>query len=168
VYRFVKNKKRGAVNMSIIKQSSLEKQGKNWSVVRNQCSALCYRVKQEHPLVLLITTRRSGRWIVPKGWPMVGETPARAAAREAWEEAGVQGTAGEICVGLYIPGNSGGNAGGPCVAMLYPLRVTALSDQFPERDQRRRIWVSPARAAALVAEPELARILRDFDPRVLH
>ena len=55
----------------------------------------------------------------------------------------------------------------PCVAMVYPLRVKALESDFPEASQRRRKWFSSKKAAARVSEPELAKMLRDFDPRSL-
>ncbi|MFV0514517.1 MAG: NUDIX hydrolase [Jhaorihella sp.] len=125
-----------------------------------QYSALCYRIVDGAPQVLLVTTRGSGRWIVPKGWPMPGRTPAETAAREAWEEAGVIGTVTDRCLGLFgydkvIDGRSVA-----CVARVFPVQVLMLADAFPEKGQRRRRWFSPAEAAGRVAEPELAAILR--------
>ena len=57
------------------------------------------------------------------------------------------------------------SGGLPCLAMLYPVQVKSLAKKFPEAGQRRRQWVSRKRAAKLVAEPELARLIIDFDPR---
>ncbi|MFC6583776.1 NUDIX hydrolase [Sulfitobacter aestuariivivens] len=54
--------------------------------MRTQFAALCYRVKKGKVQVLLVTSRGTKRWIVPKGWPMDGKTPAQSAALEAWEE----------------------------------------------------------------------------------
>lgn len=105
---------------------------------------------------------------MPKGWPMDGKTPAQSAAQEAWEEAGVVGKPHEQCLGLYSYTKSiGDGAALPCVALVYPVRVKSLAPDFPERGQRRRKWFSPKKAAARVQEPELARILRDFDLKVL-
>ncbi len=135
---------------------------------RNQFAALCYRVIENRVEVLMITTRRSGRWIVPKGWPMDGMTPAECAAQEAWEEAGVRGDIHDRCLGMFSYGklmDTGDVV--PCLAMVYPVRVRGLSDDFPEVNQRRRKWCSRKKAARMVMEPELARILRDFDPRSL-
>jgi len=55
----------------------------------------------------------------------------------------------------------------PCLVMVYPVRVKALAGTYPEEAERRRKWFSPRKAAQKVAEPELARILQDFDPRLL-
>ena len=136
--------------------------------VRTQYSALCYRIRRGKPEILLITSRGSGRWIVPKGWPIDGLSPAASAAQEAWEEAGVGGDAQDHCLGLFSYSKSNGSgAPVPCVAMVYPLRVKSLAPDYPEKGQRRRKWFSPKKAAARVSEPELARILREFDPTAL-
>ncbi|MBK0328559.1 NUDIX hydrolase [Rhodobacteraceae bacterium F11138] len=152
-----------------IKQLPLTVRASHKTDVRSQFAALCYRIVQNKPQVLLITARKSGRWIIPKGWPMDGMTPARSAAQEAWEEAGVIGKAVDRCLGLYSYNKNHCTVGGmPCVAMVFPVRVKSLAQNFPERKQRRRRWFSPKKAASRVLEPELARILRDFDPRILH
>lgn len=138
------------------------------SDVRSQFAALCYRRERGKLRVLLVTSRGSKRWIVPKGWPMDRMTPAACAAREAWEEAGVVGQPYDRCLGLYSytkVDSSGVML--PCVAMVYPIHVKSLSDHFPEHDQRKRKWFSPKKAARKVDEPELARIIRDFDARGL-
>ncbi len=94
--------------------------------------------------------------------------PNHSAAVEAWEEAGVVGTALDQCVGIYTYTKwTAGMVGQPCAVMVYPLPVRSVSANFPEKGQRRQKWFSPKKAAARVAEPELARLLRDFDPRGL-
>lgn len=134
--------------------------------MRTQFAALCYRIRRGKVQVLIITSRGSKRWIMPKGWPMEGKTPGASAAREAWEEAGVEGVASERCLGVYPYGKVvGGNESLPCLAMLYPLEVKSLAKKYPESGERRRKWVSRKKAARLVAEPELAQMLRSFDPR---
>ncbi len=151
----------------LIKQLPITVRASHKSDVRSQFSALCYRIVRDKPQILLITSRKTGRWIVPKGWPMDGLTPAQCAAQEAWEEAGVVGKPQDRCLGLYSY-NKGPSSGGlPCVAMIYPVKVKSLAQDFPEKKQRRRKWFSPKKAAARVSEPELARILRDFDPKIL-
>ncbi len=115
--------------------------------------------------VLLVTSRDTGRWIIPKGWPIAGATDAGSAEREAWEEAGVLGKMLPLCLGVYaydkvvVPGRSI-----PCVVAVYPLRVTELKKRFPERKQRRRKWFSLEDAIRKVAEPELRQILAEFRP----
>ena len=152
----------------MIKQLPISIQASHKSDVRSQFAALCYRTARSGIEVLLVTSRGSGRWIVPKGWPMDAKTPAQSAAQEAWEEAGVIGKPHEQCLGLYSYSKSiGAGTGLPCVAMVYPVRVKSLAAKFPEQGQRQRKWFSAKKAAQLVQEPELARILRDFDLRVL-
>ena len=152
----------------LIKQLPITIRASHKSDVRTQFAALCYRIVQNKPQILLITSRRTRRWIVPKGWPMDAKTPAECAAQEAWEEAGVIGKPREICLGLYSYNKVLGDRGGlPCVAMVYPVLVKSLVSDFPEKGQRRRKWFNPKKAAERVMEPELARILRDFDPKLL-
>lgn len=135
---------------------------------RGQFGALCYKIDRGKLKILLITSRRTGRWVIPKGWPIDGLTPGASAAREAWEEAGVKGKPREHCVGLYVYDKIlRRGLGLPCAVMVYPVKVDALEADFPEKKQRRRKWFSPRKAALRVAEVELARILREFDPRVL-
>lgn len=131
---------------------------------RNQYAALCYRVDKNRTQVLLITSRGTRRWILPKGWPMTDKSPAEAAAQEAWEEAGVAGKLIDRNLGFYTYDKlmeSGKIV--PCIAMVYPIAVKNLADDYPEMDERRRKWFSPKKAATLVHEPELARLLLNFD-----
>lgn len=136
--------------------------------VRTQYAALCYRVNNDKVEVLLITSRGTGRWILPKGWPIDGKSPAESAAQEAWEEAGVIGKLSERCLGLFAYVKEREEEDDlPCVAMVYPVKVRRLASDYPEEKERRRKWFSPKKAAQKVAEPELARILAEFDPRAL-
>lgn len=130
-----------------------------------QVGALCYRRSAKGPRILLITSRDTGRWMIPKGWPMRNRTGAQAAAREAYEEAGLRGKVAEHSIGFYtyIKRLKDG-AGLPCVVRLYTLEVREMLRKYPESGQRRVKWFSPARAARKVAEPELAHHLREFDP----
>ena len=115
--------------------------------------------------VLLITSRDTGRWVVPKGWPVAGKSAARSAAQEAFEEAGVEGTVSDDCIGVYSYGKVlGSKRILPCVVAVYPLRVTGLKEDFPEKGQRRLKWFRPQAAATKVAEPDLSAILAAFAP----
>ena len=150
----------------LIKQPPLSLPWTRKGDVRTQFAALCYRIRRGKVQVLLITSRGSRRWIMPKGWPMDGRTPADSALREAWEEAGVTGTVAPTCLGVYAYGKSMGDMDElPCLAMLYPVEVKSLARRYPESNERRRRWVSRKKAARLVAEPDLARMILDFDPR---
>lgn len=149
-----------------IKPRPLSLHGARKGDVRTQFAALCYRIRRGKVQVLVITSRRSKRWIMPKGWPIDGKTPGASAAREAWEEAGVRGRVSEACIGAYSYAKLyGDDEMLSCLAMLYPLKVKSLDHKYPERKQRRRQWVSRKKAAKLVAAPDLARLILDFDPR---
>lgn len=136
--------------------------------MRTQFAALCWRVTKGKPEILLITTRGTNRWIIPKGWPMSGETPGQGAMTEAWEEAGVKGKAYQHSLGLFsYLKRIDRKTKLPCVAMVYPVKVSKLVKDYPEAGQRKRKWVTPKKAAAMVKEPELSQIIKTFDPRYL-
>ena len=128
-----------------------------------------FHIKSGKVQILLITSRRTKRWIVPKGWPMPEKTPGEAALQEAWEEAGVQGRVDPRPLGLFSYYKiMESETDLPCVAMVYGVKVKNLSKTYPESSERKRRWMSRKKAAAAVNSPELARIIRDFDPRKLH
>ena len=134
--------------------------------LRAQFAALCYRVVKDKPQILLITSRTTKRWILPKGWPIQDIKPADTALTEAWEEAGVKGRAFDQCLGLYSYSKKLDDGTElPCVVMTYPIKVKSLADDFPEAKERKRKWFSPKKAAARVDELELKHILKNFDPR---
>jgi len=131
-----------------------------------QVAALCWRKVKGSKEVLLVTSRDTGRWIVPKGWPIDGMNAAESALQEAWEEAGVRGTASKAkLVGTFSYDKRLDNGTSrPLIALVYKLRVRKrdLSDRFPEVEERERLWLHPKKAAKLVDEPELQEILRRF------
>ena len=134
-----------------------------------QNAALCFRVtKKRGAEVLLVTSRDTGRWVIPKGWPMKGKSGAECALQEAFEEAGVEGRLVADTVGIfsYDKVMDDGTLQ-PCVVSVYPVAVARLKSNFPERGQRDRRWFSPQKAARKVAEPELRSILAGFDPAQL-
>lgn len=108
--------------------------------------------------VLLITSRGTGRWVIPKGWPMRGKSLSVAAEIEAWEEAGVRGRIGTTEIGRFRY-NKTRKGVTPVEVRVFLLEADCLTADFPEAGQRRRRWFSPAEAAASVAEPGLGQIL---------
>lgn len=130
-----------------------------------QYAALCWRDIGAGLEVLLITSRDTGRWVLPKGWPMPGLAPEMAAAQEAWEEAGVEGKVHPVGLGRYgYMKEMGDDRAIPCAVVVYSLQVSGLADRFPERAERRREWFTPDAAANLVRELELAGLIRGFVP----
>ena len=111
--------------------------------------------------VLLITSRDTGRWVVPRGNPIEGLAPHQAAAQEAWEEAGITGAVEGEPVGRYrYRKRRRLRRPLPTEVELYRMVVAEEHDDWPERAQRTRRWFAPNEAAALVDEPDLADLIR--------
>ena len=129
-----------------------------------QHAALCYRESFPGAAeVLLITSRDTGRWVLPKGWPKKGECGSETALREALEEAGVEGTAAPDSAGLYAYDKvMPGDVILPCIVTVHPVEVSWLRHEFPERAVRQREWFLTDAAADAVDEPELKAILANF------
>jgi len=131
--------------------------------VMRQAAALCFRLEDEGPKTLLISTRGTGRWIIPKGWLIDGLSGSESAAREAWEEAGVSGSCAERNIGHFsFVKRRKGVGQVMCRASVFPLQVRSLSDDFPEAGQRRREWFSLEDAAERVSDRDLSALIRNF------
>ncbi|WP_112324245.1 NUDIX hydrolase [Oceanibium sediminis] len=116
--------------------------------------------------VLIITSRGTGRWIMPKGWTMDGKKPWRAAEIEALEEAGAVGHISSEQIGEYHYKkvmSSGKKL--RCRVRVYPMIVEKLKRNWKERNERKRKWVSAKTAAKRVWEPELAELLRSLSKK---
>lgn len=135
------------------------------AAARRQVAALCWRRGAAGIEVLLVTSRETGRWVIPKGGLVEGLDEPTSAALEAEEEAGVRGSIATRSVGefSYLKRLKGHRVR-PCVVGVYPLAVATVLEDWLERDQRQREWVSPAVAAERVSEPELKAILKRFAP----
>ena len=125
-----------------------------------QHAALPFATKGDEFQVLLVTSRDTGRWVIPKGWPEKGLAPHQVAEKEAFEEAGVTGIIGTrpISTFEYVK-QMDAKRGLQCLVDIYPLRVAQELDWWPEKDQRTRAWMSPSQAAKLVTETGLIRLL---------
>ena len=132
-----------------------------------QFAALPYRPKGKSELeVMLITSRDTGRWIIPKGWPKNGIPPHDAAAEEAFEEAGVAGKISEQAVGSYSYKKTMKNGNVTrCRVQVFPLRVTRQHKRWPEKRERKIRWYGPDDAVRFVHERYLRRIIRNFKPQ---
>lgn len=126
-----------------------------------QVAALCWR---RAPLleVLLITSLRTRRWILPKGWPVPGLSLADSAAREALEEAGIVGEVGVEPVGRYDYVKEKKHGATPCTVEIFPLKVTGQRRSWPEKGAREIVWLPAEKAARQVGEAALRRIIREF------
>ncbi|WP_375690737.1 NUDIX hydrolase [Pseudooceanicola sp. LIPI14-2-Ac024] len=131
---------------------------------RFQVAALCYRQAAGGPEILLITSRETKRWVLPKGWPKSGLEAAGTAIEEAWEEAGViTRSHTPPLVGTYrYDKRLRGGVPVETVVNVYAISVKALHDDYPEKDERDRVWKTASAAAAAVDEPELKDLLLRF------
>jgi len=132
---------------------------------RLQLAALCWDEGKEGLRILLITSRDTGRWILPKGWPMADRSDADAALTEAWEEAGVTGSEAGRALGRYSYDKvicRDTDLVQHCDVEVYAVRVEKLARKYPEYRQRRRKWFSPDKAARKVDEPELQQLILAF------
>ena len=134
---------------------------------RTQFAALCYRrTKKDGLQILLLTSRDTGRWVIPKGWPMGTKPPHVVAETEAREEAGVKGIVEHEPLGCFGYGKT--MAEGlvlPCEVQVHALEVTGSIKDYKEKGERRLEWVSPKEAAERVAEPGLQKLIRAFAKR---
>lgn len=110
--------------------------------------------------VLLVTSRETGRWIIPKGWPMRRMPDHKAAAREALEEAGVEGDVKKRPIGTYTYFKRQARTFALVEVAVYLLRVERERKRYSEMNERRKQWMRPKAAAEAVLEPELATLIR--------
>lgn len=128
-----------------------------------QMAALCHRGDGAARKYLLITSRDTARWIIPKGWPIRGLKSNETALREAWEEAGVRNSvASNDPVGSYTyEKRKSAGMKVPVETLVYSVAVKDMSEDFPEAHERTRKWVGATEAAELVDETGLKTIFRN-------
>ena len=125
-----------------------------------QIAALPMRRRKGHVEILLITSRETKRWLIPKGWPMDGIADHKAAKIEAFEEAGIDGRIGKTPIGFFEYEKRGHMGDGrPLLVTVYALQVSELKRNWPEKSERQRKWFSAAMAAELVKEEGLRGII---------
>ncbi|MGH7023559.1 MAG: NUDIX hydrolase [Caulobacteraceae bacterium] len=128
-----------------------------------QYAALPFRIEAGHVQILLITSRTTHRWVIPKGWPIRGLKPQEAAAVEAAEEAGVVGEVVGPPIGSYKYMKQLKDERTAAVQVIvFPFLAQAHSEAWKEQGQRIFRWFRYRKAASLVAEPGLRRLIRDL------
>lgn len=132
---------------------------------RHQIGALPYFLGPDGQVqVVLVTTRETQRWSIPKGNPMKGKKPHKAAAIEAYEEAGVRGRIGRKAIGSYSYCKQFKSGEGEAIVAVYPLRIRKFAEKFPEMGERKVATFPIDTAARMIAFPELATLLTSFTP----
>lgn len=131
---------------------------------RLQVAALPWRISAQGEYeILLVTSRGTGRWVLPKGWPEKGELLDEAAAREAAEEAGIAGKMAREEFGrFYYDKTLPSGLNWHCEVIVFALQVEEVADKWPERKRRTRRWFSPQEAAGMVDERDLRALIADF------
>lgn len=152
------------ISASTVKKDDLKS---DCTPAATQHAALCFRRSVAGECeILLVTSRDTGRWVLPKGWPKKTEGGGQTALREAAEEAGVVGDLVGGFLGVYGYDKTMPNSPAlPCWVAVHPVEVLRLDDAYPELNQRQRQWFRPDQAAEAVREPELKSLLATFAPK---
>jgi 8-oxo-dGTP pyrophosphatase MutT (NUDIX family) len=116
---------------------------------------------------LLITSRRTRRWVVPKGWPIRGLSPQASAAREALEEAGISGEMQGEQLGSFVYQKELRNGGSmPCTVEVFAMKVTRQRKTWLEKNARELRWFPLTEAAEAVDEPQLRKLILRFGAQI--
>lgn len=123
-----------------------------------QSGVIPYRIRNGELQVLLITSRKSGKWIIPKGVVEPYMTPQESAAQEAYEEAGIFGRVADNPMGNYQMKKWNG----VCTVMVYPMLVLKEYDDWMEKGLRKRKWMSAEQAAEKAGRKDVRKLLVKF------
>ena len=115
---------------------------------------------------MLVTSRGTGRWVIPKGWPKRGRAPHVTAAREAMEEGGILGTIYQTPLGTFRYEKRHDAFSLPCEVTVFALDVAEQMSEWPERRERRTRWFEVCDAATAVQEPELAALMLNLAAKI--
>lgn len=127
----------------------------------DQSGVIPYRRKNGTLEVLLVTTIRKRNWIIPKGFIEYHLSPFQSAKKEAFEEAGVRGSNTTRILGSFKARKNGSEL----LTKVYSMRVTAVYKDYPEKNLRKRKWLSATDAAKKVSIPEVAKMIRKMNRR---
>ncbi len=128
--------------------------------VARQSGVIPYRLAPDGLQVLLITSRETRRWVIPKGNIGRGRSTRAAAELEAYEEAGVRGVTDNIPLGFYTYRKTlADGTAQPTVVEVFALHVRKKAQNWPEKAERQTLWMPPQEAAKRVLEPGLAVLL---------
>jgi phosphohistidine phosphatase len=129
-----------------------------------QSSVIPYRVHDGEPEILVIASSKKNHLVVPKGIKDPGLSPRESAAKEAWEEAGIEGEVAEAALGSYTCEKWGAT----CTVVVYPMKVTrVIPEEEWEESHRGREWVSPEKAAAQLKQKELRPLVKKLNAQLL-
>ncbi len=135
--------------------------------VLHQVAALPFRIGTSGTAeILVITSRETSRFVIPKGWPKKSVPHYKSAAREAFEEAGLVGKVKQKPIGAYSYWKRLDGHFERVNVDVYPIEVRDHRDIWPEKGQRKMAWLSVEDAASLIEEPDLSELIRAFKPKL--
>ncbi|HEY4042133.1 MAG TPA: NUDIX hydrolase [Rhodopila sp.] len=112
---------------------------------------------------MLLTSRGTHRWVIPRGWPIKGRKPAEVATQEAYAEAGLIGhIVGKRSIGNFHYQKRLAKAEVLCQVRVFLFRVERQLDEWPEKSHRETKWFDADEAADVVEEGGLAEIIDRF------
>ncbi|AGF74532.1 NUDIX hydrolase [Bartonella australis AUST/NH1] len=130
-----------------------------------QVGALIYRVKNGILEFLLITSRGSGRWVIPKGWPISRQSFSQTVLQEAFEEAGIRGIVDTFPIGTYEYEKLDlRKKNSKFCVYVFSVLYLHQEKEWPEQNQRTYEWVTALEAAGRISEPKLKKILLQYKP----
>ena len=127
-----------------------------------QSGVLPYRRREGKIEVLLITSIRKKKWIIPKGYVEFNLSHFESAKKEAYEEAGVYGENETIELGSFKVNK----AIGICIIQVFSMEVNKILEDYPDKDKRRRKWFSIEEAAQVVTRPELKQMITALPQKI--
>jgi 8-oxo-dGTP pyrophosphatase MutT (NUDIX family) len=128
----------------------------------SQSAVIPYRIKNGKAEVLLITSIKKKRWIIPKGYIEFNHTPYESAKKEAYEEAGVIGTNETIEIGAFKTTKQMG----VCFVRVFSMEVESVLDEYPEMNLRKRKWFELKEAARQVNIPEISNLILSLENKL--
>lgn len=134
-------------------------------MAERQAGAIPFSVVGTKIVFLLVTTRRTGRWSFPKGALVEGLPAWEVAAKEAFEEAGVEGRVEPHAIGTYRAWKTRGVRRSAIEVEMFPLQVTRQVEDWPENGQRYRHWATVAEARRLLTDKRLVEFIEIISRR---
>ena len=123
-----------------------------------QSAIIPYSIKDDELLILLITSIRKKKWIVPKGFIEFNLSAFESAKKEAFEEAGVIGTNETIELGSFTIKKYGGRTN----IVVYSMEVEKFKDDYPEKNLRKRKWYTVEEAIETISIPEVVKMIESL------
>ena len=129
---------------------------------KKQSAVLAYRRSKKGLKVVLVTSLETRRWVLPKGNIAEARSARASAALEALEEAGVEGSLGKHSIGRYDYEKTELKGGELCRVTVFPMEVSRIKRNWPEKHLRRRKWMTLKDAVAAVDEAGLKKLIARF------